>query len=463
MWDRMTDGSAGGGLGDLETGRRLFNAVFEHTAEIGAAPRDWPVIEGYHLLRKVSSGGGGDVYYAVRRGADAPCAVKVIRRTAAQDQTARRAWRELDVLQQLNLPFVPRLYDYGVHDGNLYFAAEFIEGLPLDEYCRAQQVDLRGRVRLLRTLAEQVQQLHERGVLHRDLKPGNIIVDLYGRTHIIDFGIAHLIDADEATITEPGAVVGSPAFMAPEQARGERTRVSTRTDVYALGAIAFLLLTGEPPHPRTLSRNDLLRRVATEPCRKPLQVKPSLPKPLAAIIARATAFEPGQRFASTQELADDLQRWQEGRPVEVMRLNPTHVAWMAAKRRPVTTVVGVAGVLVVLLTVFFAALLVSGAQQRKAEAEAHDQRQKQAIFTGIIAAEKARHDEDFVLALQLMNVFNAVEGDGTPYPRFTEAVAQHRNELSMAVLKSTYGEEQVNRVNRNGAVDAMLARLAARD
>lgn len=446
-------------IGDLDAGRRLFSAVFEQSVD-AVCTSDQPQIDGYQLLQQLPSGGSGDVFYAVRHGSDRPCAVKILRQTAADQARTRRAWRELDVLQQLDLPFVPRLYDYGVCEGNLYFATEFIEGLPLDEYCRVQQLASEARVKLLRTLAEQVQRLHERGVLHRDLKPSNILVDLYGQIHIIDFGIAHMIDGGEATITEPGAVVGSPAFMAPEQARGERTRVSTRTDVYALGAVAFLLLAGEPPHPAALSRHDLLKRVATEPCRRPRQVKPTLPKPLAAVIARATSFDPAQRYASAQELADELQRCLDGRPVESMRFNPLHVTWLAARRRPMTAVAALVGAVVILLTVFFAALAVSNAQQRERLATDQKDRQSEVMFRAIVGTEAARHNQDFALALRFLTILTQLEDDANTIEDFSDIVDQHRNELSMAVLKATYGEDRVTQVNRNGQVDALLNRLA---
>ncbi len=276
-----------------------------------------PRIPGFVLSGQLGKGGGGAVYLGHREGSEVRLAIKIINnRFGRDDAGGKRAWRELELLEQLRLPALPRMIDYGVTDGRLYMATEFVEGLPLDRHCEDRQLDRRKRVELLAHVADAVHSLHEHGVIHRDIKPSNILIDSNDRPFIIDLGIATLFAQDaRETLTVDGVPIGSPAFMSPEQARGERTQLSTRADVYGLGATAYLLLTGRTPHDANSTISEVIRRVAQDPPSRPRALDPTLPKPLAAVLEMAVNPVPSGRYASAASFAADLRRWLRGEPV----------------------------------------------------------------------------------------------------------------------------------------------------
>ncbi len=308
----------------------------------GRANSALPPIEGYMLERELGRGGGGVTYLAHKAGSGAKVALKLLHLPLSEGRASQRAWRELDVLQQIRSPSVPRLLDYGLASQSLYIATEYVEGTPLDRRFESPAPrdadDLRTRVRMLERLARAAHSLHERGVIHRDLKPSNVIVGKGDEPFIIDLGIATLVTPDPmATLTVEGAPVGTPAFMAPEQARGERDSISTRTDVYALGAIGSWLCTGATPHDLAgATLHEAIRRVGSEEPRQPRSVSPELPRLLAAVLAKACAPKPGERYMSAAELAADLGRWLRREPVlatspgvwrRIARRVERHPAW----------------------------------------------------------------------------------------------------------------------------------------
>ncbi len=319
----------------------------------GPAPR----IPGYILAEAVGAGGGGTVYRAFRDGSDMPVALKVLDRQVSQsfaapsegagagrhagqgarDAASARAWRELQMLADVRLPCVPRLLDFGTHDGRLFFATEFVEGLTLARHCESSRPVLRERVELLARLADGVQSLHDHGVLHRDIKPSNALVTPTGDVVILDLGIAAALAPDGMsaahTLTEEGQPIGTPAFMAPEQARGERSRISVRTDVYGLGAAAYSVLIGATPHDCETSIHEAIRRVSFEPARDPRQIARDsgaspIAAPLAAVLLKACAQRTEDRYASAGAFAEDLRRWLRGEPVEAQ----AHGAWRRTTR-----------------------------------------------------------------------------------------------------------------------------------
>lgn len=297
---------------------------------------DLPAIDGYRTIHFLGAGGGGSVFLAYRDGSDRPLALKLLNRSfSAEGPGSRRAWRELELLTQLRLPAIPRIIDYGQHQGRLFIATEFIDGLPLVEHCKQHNLDRRQRSALLARIADAVHSLHERGVMHRDLKPGNILITAAGDPVIIDLGIAALLTDDVMhTLTDDGIPIGSPAFMAPEQARGERSQMSTRTDVYGVGATACYILTGKTPHDTDTALHSAIQRIANEEPRHPQALDATLPRPLAAVLAKAISRRPEDRYESAAAFAADLRRWLAGEPV--MAVSPG--VWVRtmrwAARRP---------------------------------------------------------------------------------------------------------------------------------
>lgn len=313
---------------------------------------------------------------------DRPLALKVLAVSLgnpAHARAAQRAWRELDLLSELHLPCLPRVINSGIHDGSPFIVTEWIEGATLDEYCATRLDSREMRVRLLATVARCVHTVHERGVIHRDIKPSNILIDSHGSPMIVDFGLASMIARkwdSRITMTEVGVPLGTPAFMSPEQARGERvqqpasvvteaesnqvttapidfTGVSTRSDVYSLGATAYFVLTGHTPHDMNGSQHDVIQRVSQQTARDPRTLDQSVPKQLAAVLMKACATLPGDRYESARSLADDLERWADGKPVlatnpgvllRVLRWLPEHPNQVrAAVASLAMLVLGIAG------------------------------------------------------------------------------------------------------------------------
>jgi serine/threonine protein kinase len=326
---------------DLDAAGRALEALDE--PEVEAQPRDadrgtLPSIEGYVLDGRLGGGGGGEVYRAVRIGSDRPLAIKILNQRIGETPEARRAWRELDVLEQLRLPCLPRLLDHGMTDGRMFLVMDFIDGHPLIEHCRINDLDRAARVELLAKVADAVQSLHERGVIHRDIKPSNVIIDPNGQPVLIDLGIAALLSRSAAeTLTKDGAPIGSPAYMAPEQARGEKQAISTRSDVYSLGATACKVLTGDTPHDMDATLHEAIRRVAQDEPRSPRELDPTLAKPLAAVLAKAAARDPDRRYTSPADFARDLRRCLNREPVEAGGISPWGRAIRWVGRHPVTT------------------------------------------------------------------------------------------------------------------------------
>ena len=344
------DSDSPSGDSPLESGvvERLFSSLYEDDAEC-LAEAGLTRIGDYLLDCQLGTGGGGAVYQGVKLGTQRTVTVKLLRRPLGEGKAAQRAWRELDVLEQLRCPAVPRLHEHGMHGGQLFLAYDHIDGVPLDEYCESNTLNRRARVTLLVKVARALQSVHERGFLHRDIKPANILVDAEGRPYLIDLGLATLIDADPQTsLTDEGQPVGSLATMAPEQARGHRSEISTRTDIYSLAATACFILTGKTPHDTDAELPEVIRRVGQDPPRDSRHLDPTLPKPLVAILDRALAPRHEDRFSSVSDFADDLERWLDGRPVEsqppswwrnrrlAIKRHPARWAWGAAASAAIT-------------------------------------------------------------------------------------------------------------------------------
>ncbi|MEX2217217.1 MAG: serine/threonine-protein kinase [Phycisphaerales bacterium] len=343
-----------------------------------------PLLPGFVLSRTLGRGGSGRVFlgYRDREGSQRPLAIKVFHLALGEGSGGPRAQRELDLLMQLHLPVLPRVIDYGIWEGRLYIATEYIEGRRLDEAASLLDFDegdrrattlgglsqgraepeehdlptkspggsdacapevLRRKIELLAKVADAVQLLHEHAVIHRDLKPGNIMIDGHGQPIIIDLGIASLLAASPAdTLTAEGSPVGSPAFMAPEQVRGERSRMSTRTDVYGLGATAYVVLTGHPPHDDSGGLADALRRISCDSPRTVRSLNPAVPRPLGAVLAKAVNPRPEDRYESAGSLAADLRRWLRSEPVRAQppTLWQRAVRWAGRHPWPIAAALG---------------------------------------------------------------------------------------------------------------------------
>lgn len=324
--------------------RRVASLIFDDDGTAVAPPDPTlPHINGYELTARLGAGGSGEVFDAIRSNDGVRVAIKVLRRTLGSGSDAKRIWREIDLLADLRHPSVPRVLAQGtLPDARPYIVFEHIAGTTLDNYAGARGLSRRERVELLAKTAEAVQSLHDRGIIHRDIKPSNIIINVHRDPVIIDLGVASLTDRSALeTLTADGAPLGTPAFMSPEQARGERASITTRSDVYALGATGYALLTGATPHDMNTTIHEAIRRVASDAPRAPRELDPTIDGSLDAVLRKAVAPDPAQRYPSALELALDLRRWLSGEPVDAKRPTPWQRAARWAGRHPVGTGLGV--------------------------------------------------------------------------------------------------------------------------
>jgi tetratricopeptide (TPR) repeat protein len=299
----------------------------------------------YRIERRVGSGGMGTVYRALREGDyRQQVALKVIRPGLATDEVLGRFRTERQVLAELAHPHIARLLDGGsTDDGRPFFVMEFIDGLPLDRYCERHRLGTPERVRLLLAVCAAVEYAHGHGVLHRDLKPDNVLVTADGTPKVTDFGLAKRLEGGDggAGPTQSGAVLGTPGYMAPEQAAGRRAAVGPPTDVWALGAILYELLTGRPPF-RGETPWDTLRLVLSEEPVPPSRLNARVPRDLETICLKCLQKEPAGRYPTVTALADDLRRFLGGEPIRARPVGRVERLGRWCRRRPglVATVLG---------------------------------------------------------------------------------------------------------------------------
>lgn len=323
----------------------------------------------YEVLELLGEGGMGAVYRARHIPLDRGVAVKLLAAGpwASRDFIARFE-REARNAARMQHPNIVTVFEVGSHEGLNFFSMRLVEGYSLSTLLRrGGYFAPKAAAALLRTIAEAVAYAHSLGVLHLDLKPGNVMIDGYGVPHVTDFGLARRLDS--AAVIANDEVSGTPSYMAPEQAQVNSSRLTAATDVWGLGAILYELLTGTPPF-RADTARATLRLVLEGQVRAPRLMQPGLPLDLQAIVMQCLARDPQARYRSARALADDLQRYVEGRPVHVRPLNlPQRAArWAGREPKLAATALLAAGILVV-------GLLASTQQWRRAEANAGSARE----------------------------------------------------------------------------------------
>ncbi len=301
-----------------------------------------PTLVGYDMLEVLGRGGMGVVYKARQRGLNRLVALKMILSGSHASPADRARFRaEAEAVARLEHANIVRIYEVGEQAGRPFFSLELIEGGSLQQKLVDQLLPLRDAALLMRRLAEAVHYAHSRGVVHRDLKPANILLTPAGQPKITDFGLAKCLEGD-AQHTTTGAVVGTPAYMAPEQAEGRNADVGPAADIYSLGAICYDLLTGRPPF-RGETAMQTLRIALTEEPVPPLQLRAKLPLDLQTICLKCLEKDPAKRYATAQHLADDLRRYLDGEPILARAISRPERAWRWCRRNPL-----VAGILLAL-------------------------------------------------------------------------------------------------------------------
>ena len=268
----------------------------------------------YELLEKLGSGGMGVVYKARQTSLNRIVAIKMIRTAEfASEDEIRRFHGEAEAVARLDHPNIVSLYEVGQHQGQHYFSMAYVDGQSLADQLRKRLPATRTAAEYLKTAAEAMYYAHQRGVVHRDIKPGNVLIDRSGRIRITDFGLAKRMDSD-SQLTRDFQVLGTPEYMAPEQAQGQIDRLGPAADIYSLGALLYALLTGRPPF-HAASPVATLRQVVDADPIPPRQLNPEVSRDLETITLKCLEKDPAHRFADAQELVDELQRFLDGTPV----------------------------------------------------------------------------------------------------------------------------------------------------
>jgi serine/threonine protein kinase/tetratricopeptide (TPR) repeat protein len=287
----------------------------------------------YEVQEEIGRGGQGVVYRARQKSLNRTVALKIIGLGHwATDAHLKRFRLEAEAAASLNHPCIIPIYEIGERDGSCYFSMGLLEGGRLDESIKRKPVSTRGAAGLIAKLARAVHYAHERGVLHRDIKPGNILLDAKGEPHLTDFGLARLVET-ESDVTRTSEVMGTPSYMAPEQAAGNNMQVINATDVYGLGAVLYHLLTGHPPFVGGTTYETVRLLLETEP-RQPRLLSPKVDRDLATICLKCLEKDPHRRYRSALALAEDLERWLKHEPIQARRIGvlPRGQKWM--RRNP---------------------------------------------------------------------------------------------------------------------------------
>jgi TolB-like protein/tRNA A-37 threonylcarbamoyl transferase component Bud32/Tfp pilus assembly protein PilF len=321
---------------DGGTDENEANAAATQTRKSTRAAQLLGELGDYELLEEIGRGGQGVVFRARQRSLNRTVALKVISLGQWASKAHLKRFRlEAEAAARLEHPGIVPIHEVGERDGSCYFSMKFIQGGQLDEVAKREPMPIRRAVELIAKIARTVHYAHEHGILHRDIKPGNILLDQEGEPHLTDFGLARLVES-ESSVTQTLDVLGTPSYMAPEQATGNNSAISSVTDVYGLGAVLYQLLTGQPPFAGGATYETIKLLLDTEP-RQPRLLNPKIDRDLSTICLKCLEKDPKRRYPSALTLAEDLEHWLKHEPI---RARPTGIFTRGRKwvrRNPTST------------------------------------------------------------------------------------------------------------------------------
>jgi tetratricopeptide (TPR) repeat protein len=438
----------------------------------------------YELLEEIGQGGMGVVYKARQKSLNRLVALKMIRRGDLGPEEERRFRHEAEIVAGLDHPNIVPVYEVGEEQGRHYFSMKLMDGGSLARQLVRFAADPHSAARLVATVARAVHHAHQRTILHRDLKPANILLDRDGTPHVTDFCLAKRLAAD-SDLTHAGSLVGTPSYMAPEQTCPGRATITTAADVYGLGAILYALLTGGPPFrgADALETLEQVRKQAPEP---PQKVNPRVDRDLATICLKCLEKEPERRYRSAEALAEDLECFLAGKPIQARPAGPVERLWRWCRRNPAVAVAS--GIAALLLIALLIGLAVSNRLIRQEEtradtayrAEAEQRRQadaaRQEAEANLVTACRTVDQmltrvatKDLAHTPQMTSVQRKLLGDALAFwqalleKRPTDAAVRRqagRSYQLMGQINRKLGQPDQARVNYDQAV-AILQQLAA--
>src|SRR5436305_11079678 len=316
----------------------LGSLLDEHDEALGSSAARMPMeFDDYELLKEIGRGGQGVVYRARQKSLNRIVALKVIGVGQwATEAHLRRFRLEAEAAASLNHPSIVPIHEIGERDGCCYFSMNLVDGGQLDELVRREPIPIRRAAGLIAKLARTAHYAHEHGILHRDIKPGNILLDAEGEPHLTDFGLARLVEA-ESTVTRTTAALGTPSYMGPEQARADNAMLTRAADIYSLGAVLYQLLANRPPFFGATTYETVRLLLETEP-RPPRLLNPKVDRDLSTICLKCLEKDPQRRYNSALALAEDLEHWLRHEPIRARRTGFVIRGTKWLQRNPTTAI-----------------------------------------------------------------------------------------------------------------------------
>jgi serine/threonine-protein kinase len=407
-------------------------------------------LPGYEIIAELGRGGMGVVYKARELKLNRLVAIKtILSGDHASSESCRRFLGEAEAVARLHHPNIVQIYAFGDQDGLPYFTMEYVAGGSLADRLAGEPWESARAARLLETLARAVHEVHRLGVVHRDLKPANVLLSTEGVPKIADFGLAKFLDVETGT-TRTQLIVGSPNYMAPEQAGGSDRLIGPAADIYSLGAILYELLTGRPTF-RGATVLETLELVKTAEPIPPRRLQPKLPRDLATICMKCLQKEPSKRYADAAALAEDVRRFSSGQPIHARPVSAPERLWRWCRREPA---------LAALTFVLIAGLIGVTTQWWRAEVHLKEAASERALAGAHLAAakrERGRAEDNWLAQIEANRALQATrDREATAHRR-----AQERFDLALKALRGIQETTSDPRLMSDVRLEGLRGKLLA--